>query len=696
MINHQHMVIRLSRLGVIVIIILSQGCPSAPTEAPPRVTTGSASDIILTDVGNEKNGLDLQVAFARAPDEAAVEEYRIMVVRESAQSSFGLSAAQALDAGGFTSVAKTGSNLTQVLSAQSQDSEGNLITNEVSYVAFVLTIADGEIANVDSLSAPSAPLALSSISSVVGNISVADVGNQMNGLDLQVSFEKAGDETRVSEYRIIVVKRNQATSFDIADALLLTPDRYTSVAVTGSDITTVLTADAADSDGDLIANDVHYSVFVQSVADGLLASDDVLSAQAPALVISSTNRPARNVIVDDAQNNGNASDMRIMFDAAINESAIGEYRIMAVIATAAAAFDPAAASLVPAANYQAIAPGGGPVDTTLEATFLDVEGGAIVTDVYYNIFVYSTPDGTVATIGSLAESSGSITLAVTNLVITLTTDIRIGSGGLDVDAAGDIYAADFGTSLSGGTAGTKIVKISPNGSFSSWATGFVGASGNDFDSAGNLFQSNIGIGTISKVTPVGAVSTFVPRNNGLRSPVGIVVDPVDTLYVCNCGDNTIQKVSPEGAVSTFADNSSGLLACPNGITQDDDGNFYVANFGNGRVVKILPDGSEALFATIPGNNNGHILYANGVLYVVARFANQIYTLTLDGERTLLAGSGRRGLRDGSALNATLSLTNDVAISPDGKYLYFNDVAIVTTNTNILAPIRVRAVVLDAP
>ncbi|MCZ6759899.1 MAG: hypothetical protein O7D29_05935, partial [Gemmatimonadetes bacterium] len=141
--------------------------------------------------------------------------------------------------------------------------------------------------------------------------------------------------------------------------------------------------------------------------------------------------------------------------------------------------------------------------------------------------------------------------------------------------------------------------------------------------------------------------------------------------------------------------SSALLACPNGIALASDGNLYVSNFGNGAVVKIDSNGVGTSFATIPGNNNGHILFANGVLYVVARAANQIYELTLGGQLTLLAGTGTRGLWDGAALDARLSLTNDLAISPDGLLLYFNDV-VNLSGTNILNPIVIRMVVLDAP
>ena len=76
-----------------------------------------------------------------------------------------------------------------------------------------------------------------------------------------------------------------------------------------------------------------------------------------------------------------------------------------------------------------------------------------------------------------------------------------------------------------------------------------------FDAAGNLYVANHGNNTISKVTPAGAVSTFV--SSGLDCPDGLAFDAAGNLYVANNGNNTISKVTPAGAVSTFV--SSGLV-----------------------------------------------------------------------------------------------------------------------------------------
>ena len=274
------------------------------------------------------------------------------------------------------------------------------------------------------------------------------------------------------------------------------------------------------------------------------------------------------------------------------------------------------------------------------------------------------------------------------MVSTLTTELNA-SGGVAVDTAGFVYVADFGIFLNMAN-GTNVYRVSPHdGSFNVYASGLQGASGNDFDSRGNLFQSNIAAGKISKINQQGVVTDFASAN--IQAPVGIAVGDGDTVFVANCGNNTIAKITPGGLSTVFV--SSNLLNCPNGLTLDDQGNLYTSNFSNGWVVKITPEGTVSNFAFIPGNNNGHLTFANGKLYVVARCNNQIYEVELDGTRNLLAGSGTHGNDDGLALQATFFLPNGIRASLTGDTLYVNDDTAPNTgcSTSALNPVVVRMI-----
>ena len=241
------------------------------------------------------------------------------------------------------------------------------------------------------------------------------------------------------------------------------------------------------------------------------------------------------------------------------------------------------------------------------------------------------------------------------------------AGGVAVDVEGYVYSADFG--------GTNLFKISPDGSeVTVFATGFNTPSGNNFDSQGNLFQSNFqdpnnngAPDTISRITPEGIHTTFV---DGLNGPVGVTLDGSDTLFVAMCNSNNVTKITQDLEVSVFA--SSSLFQCPNGITFDDRGILYVVNFNDGAVLRITPTGEVSLFATVPGGGNGHVVFVAGHLYVAARNAHQIYRVsTLDATVELVAGTGVAGSADGVNTEAQFNLPNGIARNREGTRLYTN-------------------------
>lgn len=266
------------------------------------------------------------------------------------------------------------------------------------------------------------------------------------------------------------------------------------------------------------------------------------------------------------------------------------------------------------------------------------------------------------------------------------------SGGVSVGADGFVYVADFGAALNNAN-GNTVYRVDPrDGSVAPWATGLAGASGNSFGPDGNLFQSNIAGSRISKITPEGQVSTFTSTN--IFAPVGVAVDPDGNVYSTNCANAnpSITKTTPAGVSTIFS--SGGLFNCPNGLTIDDEGNLYTCNFGNGNIIKITPDGTPGILANISGNNNGHLTFANNRLYVVGRCINRIYEVTLDGQVSVLAGSGIRGNQDGPALSARFSVPNGIRASRTGDTLYVNDAVSQTGGcfNGPLNPIVVRMII----
>jgi len=255
-------------------------------------------------------------------------------------------------------------------------------------------------------------------------------------------------------------------------------------------------------------------------------------------------------------------------------------------------------------------------------------------------------------------------------ISTLTPSFK-GSGGLSLDEEGNLYIGDFGDFLGipdPDGLPNDVIKLDTDLNLTQYSTGFIGASGNDFDSNGILYQSDIRDNAIFKI--INGVRTFV-TSTGISSPVGIVFDSNDNFYVCNCGNGTIQKVTPSGTSTQFA--SGGSFTCPNGITVDENDNLYVSNFSNNKIVKITPAGVTSVIG-VTALGNGHLDYDinSRNLYIASYSGHQIYSLNIDDlEIHPIAGSGVRGNMDGLGLEATFSTPNGVAVSKTGDSIYVN-------------------------
>lgn len=407
------------------------------------------------------------------------------------------------------------------------------------------------------------------------------------------------------------------------------------------------------------------------------SGDEPASAEMPGIM------PVSDLSVKDVGNFADARDISVSFQMPEDLSLIEEFRIFILPEELQVSFDSVAALNNDA--FVTLGTSETSLDVRFESDQNNVLNEAIVENTPYVIVVLSV--GIDESGGVLSEPSSSFTLERKNVVRTLTGTLNEGTGGMDTDSEGNIYVADFGRATNQAN-GSNILRISPEGEVSNFASGFNGASGNDFDLEGNLYQSNIAGNTVNKITPEGEVSLFA---TGFRNPVGIAFDGESSFFVCNCGNNTISQVDMEGNVSFFA--SSPLFNCPNGIDIDRDGNLYIANFGSPTIVKVTPEGVVSDFATMPGGNNGHLLIFGNSIYVVSRGLHQIHRVSFTGSVQLLAGNGNRGIVDGPLTQASFSLPNDIAFSPDGRYLYVNDVDGSNPDQAVISPSIIRVIEL---
>lgn len=151
-----------SLLLLSAIILCFSHCKKAEDETPTPSPLPFPKVLNLTpsDVANNGNGSDLQVAFTKLSDESNVKEYRIFVVKKTESSSFNLQKAETVSTGNFTIVNKSGSNISINLAADAKTTTGEFIENDEPYQVFVLTVALDLLVNTNTLSNRSPEISL--------------------------------------------------------------------------------------------------------------------------------------------------------------------------------------------------------------------------------------------------------------------------------------------------------------------------------------------------------------------------------------------------------------------------------------------------------------------------------------------------------------------------------------------------------
>jgi sugar lactone lactonase YvrE len=286
---------------------------------------------------------------------------------------------------------------------------------------------------------------------------------------------------------------------------------------------------------------------------------------------------------------------------------------------------------------------------------IDAAGNVYVADSYIRKI-------TAAGVVSKPAGSGALGSAEAGAIWTLSYT------GLAVDAAGNVYVANANKS--------KIHKITAAGVVSTLAgSGSQGSAdgaganatfsyprGLAVDAAGNVYVADYNNHKIRKITAAGVVSTLAGSGSQgsadgagaiatFSFPAGVAVDAAGNVYVADSENQKIRKITAAGVVSTLAGSGSQGSAdgaganasfnSPFGVSIDAAGNVYVADSNNYKIRKITAAGVVSTLAGSgsPGNADGAganatfswptgiSVDANGVVYVVDTFNNKIRKLT---------------------------------------------------------------------
>ena len=296
-----------------------------------------------------------------------------------------------------------------------------------------------------------------------------------------------------------------------------------------------------------------------------------------------------------------------------------------------------------------------------------------------------------------------------------------GPAGITVDAAGNVYIAEFNSGI--------IRKIALNGLTSTFAgvRRFAGdggqagvatfnfPSGVAIDATGNTYVADTANHRIRKITPAGIVSTVagngaagfsgdgaIATAASLNQPVGVAVDSAGNIYIADQLNNRVRKVTPAGIITTFAGTgtagaagdgasaTSAQLNSPAGLAIDSAGNLLIADSGNNLVRKVAGgilstiagtgkagysgDGGPAKGATL-SFPYGLAVDAQDNVFIADSGNSAIRRVTVGGIISTVAGNGKAGSSGDSVAATSVSLgdPNSVAVDTAGDIFFADDV-----------------------
>jgi uncharacterized protein (TIGR03437 family) len=362
-----------------------------------------------------------------------------------------------------------------------------------------------------------------------------------------------------------------------------------------------------------------------------------------------------------------------------------------------------------------------------EGLAMDAGNNLYIADTFNGRVRKASPDGTLAIVagsGSTGIFGGDNNPAV-NAALSLPTDVA-------VDAAGNLYIADFGNSRVRKVTSGIMSTVAGNNGGAPLVDGeeavnarLNGPTGVAIDGRGNLFfvEGSIGSGTglargDFRVFRVGGADGILTTLAGtgaasfsgdggaavtalLNAAAGVTVDSAGNVYISDTGNNRLRMIAPNGNIATISgtgapgfsgDNvppSGAQVNTPRGLAANAFGRLYFADSGNSRVRAIDPGGNIFTFA---GNGNasyfgdnlqarvasvnqpeGVAIDSAGNVYIADTLDNAVRKVGTDGSITTIAGFGTPGFSGdgGPAVRAALDHPRGVAVAPDGT-IYIAD------------------------
>lgn len=273
------------------------------------------------------------------------------------------------------------------------------------------------------------------------------------------------------------------------------------------------------------------------------------------------------------------------------------------------------------------------------------------------------------------------------------------------DASGNVYISDYSNN--------RVRKVSTSGIISTvvgdWACDTTGDGGPAvaakichpmglaIDAPGNLYIADFGTSVVRKVSPTGIITRFAGNGalayNGdggaatlaaIGNPVGLAVDAVGNVFIADGKFDVVRKVNTSGIISTVAGNgitgsaadgaltTSSPLNGVRGVAVDAAGNLYITETLSFLLRKVNTSG---ILSTVSAGVDvwDVALDAAGNIYWTDWGGDRVFRMH-DTTRSIIAGNGTAGYTGdgGPATLATFDGITGISVSTAG-YIYVADV-----------------------